>query len=617
MNSALDKHAVLKEYFGFAAFRTGQEEVIDSLLDGRDAVGIMPTGAGKSLCFQIPSLLFEGVSLVVSPLISLMKDQVGSLRQSGVEAAFLNSTLTLPQMRTVLRNARAGKYSLLYVAPERLEAEDFLEFAHDASIPFVAVDEAHCVSQWGQDFRPSYLRIGEFVESLPRRPVLGAFTATATPQVRDDVVHLLGLRAPHVVTTGFDRKNLYFEVQSPRSKPAALKEFLRARGKKSGIVYCLTRRIVDEVCKDLCRAGYSATRYHAGLTLEERRRNQERFQADDARIMVATNAFGMGIDKSNVSYVLHYNMPKNMESYYQEAGRAGRDGSPAECVLFYGGQDVITNQYFIEKDRGNEELDEETLRRVRESERNRLKKMVSYCRTTDCLRATILGYFGEDAPAACGRCSNCLRDFEQEDITVPAQKILSCVLRMKERYGVSLLVNTLRGSRSERVIRLGLDELSTYGIMRDESERSLRAKIDFLIARGFLVLTDDEFPVVRTTPASKGVLFRGERLMMPVAKRTQKELAAESEKLSMLAGPSDAELFEGLRALRRELASAQGVPAFVVFSDATLRDMCEKLPRTPEEMLKVSGVGQVKLARYGETFLEVIREHAAREDSRS
>ena len=617
MNSALDKHVVLKEYFGFAGFRTGQEDVIDSLLGGRDAVGIMPTGAGKSLCFQIPSLLFEGVSLVVSPLISLMNDQVGSLRQSGVEAAFLNSTLTLPQMRTVLRNARAGKYSLLYVAPERLEAEDFLEFAHDASIPFVAVDEAHCVSQWGQDFRPSYLRIGEFVESLPRRPVLGAFTATATPQVRDDVVHLLGLRAPNVVTTGFDRENLYFEVQSPRSKPAALKEFLRARGKKSGIVYCLTRRTVDEVCKDLCRAGYSATRYHAGLTQEERRRNQERFQADDARIMVATNAFGMGIDKSNVSYVLHYNMPKNMESYYQEAGRAGRDGSPAECVLFYGGQDVITNQYFIEKDRGNEELDEETLRKVRESERNRLKKMVSYCRTTDCLRATILGYFGEDAPAACGRCSNCLRDFEQEDITVPAQKILSCVLRMKERYGVSLLVNTLRGSRSERVIKLGLDELSTYGIMKDESERSLRAKIDFLIARGFLVLTDDEFPVVKTTPASKGVLFRGERLMMPVAKRTQKELAAESEKLSMLAGPGDAELFEGLRALRRELASAQGVPAFVVFADATLRDMCEKLPRTPEEMLKVSGVGQVKLARYGEAFLEVLREHAAREDSRS
>ncbi|HPE67508.1 MAG TPA: ATP-dependent DNA helicase RecQ, partial [Synergistales bacterium] len=355
-----NKHVVLKEYFGFGGFRSGQEEVIDALLDGRDAVGIMPTGAGKSLCFQIPSLLFEGVSLVVSPLISLMKDQVSALRQSGVAAAFLNSTLTFPQMKTVLRNARAGKYTLLYVAPERLATEDFLEFARDASIPFVAVDEAHCVSQWGQDFRPSYLKIGEFVRSLPLRPVLGAFTATATPQVRDDIVQLLNLRAPHVVTTGFDRKNLYFEVQSPKSKPAALKEFLRSRKEKSGIVYCLTRKTVDEVCERLCEAGYSATRYHAGLTQEERRENQDRFQADDARIMVATNAFGMGIDKSNVAYVLHYNMPKNMESYYQEAGRAGRDGSPAECVLFYGGQDVFTNQFFIEKERENEELDEET-----------------------------------------------------------------------------------------------------------------------------------------------------------------------------------------------------------------------------------------------------------------
>ncbi len=606
-----NKHVVLKEYFGFGGFRSGQEEVIDALLDGRDAVGIMPTGAGKSLCFQIPSLLFEGVSLVVSPLISLMKDQVSALRQSGVAAAFLNSTLTFPQMKTVLRNARAGKYTLLYVAPERLATEDFMEFARDASIPFVAVDEAHCVSQWGQDFRPSYLKIGEFIHSLPLRPVLGAFTATATPQVRDDIVQLLNLRAPHVVTTGFDRKNLYFEVQSPKSKPAALKDFLRSRSEKSGIVYCLTRKTVDEVCEKLRDAGYSATRYHAGLTQEERRENQDRFQADDARIMVATNAFGMGIDKSNVAYVLHYNMPKNMESYYQEAGRAGRDGSPAECVLFYGGQDVLTNQFFIEKERENEELDEETLKKVRESERNRLRKMVAYCHTTDCLRAAILTYFGDESPAACGHCSNCLRDFEQEDITIPAQKILSCVLRMEERYGVSLLIGTLRGSKSERVLKLGLDELSTYGIMKDESERSLRAKIDFLLARGYITITDDEFPVVKTTQAAKGVLFRGEKLMMPVAKEEPKPLVAESKKPSMLMEPSDLELFDKLRALRKEIASAQGVPAFVVFADATLRDMCEKLPQTPDELLQVSGVGYAKREKYGAAFLELLREHAA------
>lgn len=606
------KEAALKEYFGFDAFRTGQEEVIDSLLEGRDAVGIMPTGAGKSLCFQIPSLIFEGVSLVVSPLISLMKDQVGALRQSGVAAAYLNSALTYRQMRAVLKNASAGKYPLLYVAPERLDTEDFVDFARGASIPFVAVDEAHCVSQWGQDFRPSYLKIGDFVRSLPRRPVLGAFTATATPQVRDDIVRLLDLRAPSVVTTGFDRKNLYFEVRTPESKEASLMEFLGSRRGKSGIIYCLTRRGVDEVWGKLLKAGYPATRYHAGLSQEERRENQERFQTDSAPIIVATNAFGMGIDKSNVGYVLHYNMPKNMESYYQEAGRAGRDGSPAECVLFFGGQDVITNQFFIEKDRENEELDFETLQKVREADRKRLRQMVEYCRTTNCLRSTILGYFSDDAPDSCDNCSNCMREFRMEDITIPAQKILSCVLRMKERYGITLLIGTLRGSRSKRVLQLGLDELSTYGIMKDENRESLRGKINFLASRGLLDVSDDTFPVVRTTPQAKGVLFRGETLAMPVpvekpkppARRSQKELMPEMS-------ASAPNLFEKLRALRKEIAASQGVPAFMVFSDATLLDMCGKKPRTSDEMLKVNGVGLVKRDKYGEAFLRLLREHVS------
>jgi ATP-dependent DNA helicase RecQ len=600
------KTEVLKEYFGFDGFRAGQEEVIDSLLQRRDAVGIMPTGAGKSLCFQIPSLVFGGVSLVVSPLISLMKDQVGALRQSGVAAAYLNSSLTPAQMRSVLKNASAGKYPILYVAPERLETEDFAAFARDASIPFIAVDEAHCVSQWGQDFRPSYLKIGGFVRSLPRRPVVGAFTATATPRVRDDIIQLLSLKEPKVVTTGFNRKNLYFETRTPHSKEAALLEFMAGRRGRSGIVYCLTRRGVDEVCRKLLREGYRAAPYHAGLTAEERRINQDRFQADDVSVIVATNAFGMGIDKSNVAFVLHYNMPKNMESYYQEAGRAGRDGSPAECVLFYGGRDAVTNQYFIEKERENEELDPETLEQVREADRKRLRQMVEYCHTSECLRSFILSYFAEEGPKSCGNCSNCLKDFRMEDITIPAQKILSCVLRMKERYGITMLMDVLRGSRSVRIAELGLNELSTYGIMRNESKKSLREKINFLISRRFLELTDDSFPVARTTPLAKGVLFRGEKLMMPVAVEKPEPAPRAAKKEPMPEMPLPPDLFEKLREKRKEIAEQQSVPAFMVFSDATLRDMCDRMPRDWDDLLNVSGVGLVKREKYGRVFLEVI-----------
>lgn len=602
-----DKYSLLQAYFGYDTFRTGQEDIIDALATGRDAVGIMPTGAGKSLCFQIPALMLEGVSLVISPLISLMKDQVNALTQAGIPAAFLNSSLTAVQQRRVLDNAREGRYTILYVAPERLSATEFLGFTRLAKIPFVGVDEAHCVSQWGQDFRPSYLRISEFIQGMEVRPVVGAFTATATKRVREDMVRLLCLRDPVVVSTGFDRQNLFFEVDNPRDKFSALRLFLEQREGKSGIIYCLTRKTVEEVSRRLRDLGFPATRYHAGLPDQERRENQDRFQADEAPIMVATNAFGMGIDKSNVSYVVHYNMPKNMEGYYQEAGRAGRDGAPAECLLLYSGQDVVTNQFLIDKAGDNEEMDQEAMEAFQQEERARLRTMTFYCHTQDCLRAYILRYFGDEAPVRCGNCSNCTGDTRQEDITVEAQKILSCVKRMGERFGIGMVVDTLRGSKNEKVLRFGFDKLSTYGIMADTKAPRLREIINQLVLGGYLALTDTEYPVLRLGSRAKGLLFGGETITINVAKtreeRTEKPPRQTRGRLR------DPRLFTKLQALRRELALAQSVPAFVIFADASLLDMCNKLPTTRERLLEVGGVGQAKLQRYGDQFLAVIREH--------
>ncbi len=584
---------------------------MDALLTGQDAVAVMPTGSGKSLCFQIPALLFGGLSLVISPLISLMKDQVSALRASGISAAFLNSALSGSQMYRVLDGAFRGEYSLLYVAPERLDTEAFQRLVTEVPIPFVAVDEAHCVSQWGQDFRPSYLRIESFIRSLPSRPVLGAFTATATPRVRQDMVHLLGLEKPRLVTTGFDRSNLSFEVHSPEDKFRALMAFLADRPRRSGIIYCLTRKTVDSLCEKLCFQGYEAVSYHAGLTREERQANQDRFQRDDARIMVATNAFGMGIDKSNVHYVFHYNMPKDMESYYQEAGRAGRDGLPAECVLLHDMRDLQINKFLIEKDRENQDLDPEDLERLQKAQKKRLRQMVDYCHSTGCLRREILSYFGENPPASCGNCGNCLRKVNLQDITIDAQKILSCVKRMKERYGLTLLMQTLRGSRSKKVLELEFDKLSTYGIMRQESERSLRRKIDFLLAREYLEFTEEDFPVLRTTPLGRDVLFRGARVAMPFAEEEPRPCLGKNESSGSAFPDSEEEaLFEKLRELRKNLAKESGVPAFVIFSDATLRDLCTKRPRNAEEFLDVEGIGYSKRAKYGEAFLEALREHA-------
>ena len=447
----IDKYDILKQFFGYTSFRDGQEEVVDALLSKRDVLGIMPTGAGKSLCYQIPAIMMSGITLVISPLISLMKDQVNALVQQGVSAAYLNRSLTATQYHKALANAANGKYNIIYVAPERLESNSFLRFALNANISLIAVDEAHCVSQWGQDFRPSYLNINKFISKLNYRPVIGAFTATATDEVKSDIIRLLQLNNPTVVTTGFDRPNLFFSVMRPKNKSETLLKLIRERNNQSGIVYCSTRRKVEEVCDMLNQKGVQATRYHAGLDDSERVKNQDDFVFDRKSVMVATNAFGMGIDKSDVRFVIHYNMPKNIESYYQEAGRAGRDGEEADCILLYSKADVSTCRFFIENIEDNESLSTEQREFFKKREEERLKQMVFYCTTSDCLRGYMLKYFGDEHKESCGKCSNCLTEFETVDVTVEAQKILSCIIKTGQNYGVKMIIDVLRGVSSERI----------------------------------------------------------------------------------------------------------------------------------------------------------------------
>ena len=601
----MEKTEVLRQYFGYPSFRKGQEALIDSILEGRDTLGIMPTGAGKSLCFQVPALMLEGVTLVISPLISLMKDQVSALCQAGIRAAYLNSSLTYPQYRKALANACVGVYKIIYVAPERLLTEEFLAFSHRVRIALVTVDEAHCISQWGQDFRPSYLKVPEFVAQLDERPVLAAFTATATEEVKRDIAAMLSLRDPFTITTGFNRDNLYFEVDKPPDKMAALLRYLRDNPGKSGIVYCTTRKTVEEVCQKLRTAGYPATRYHAGLSPEERRDNQEDFLYDRAPLMVATNAFGMGIDKSNVAFVLHYNMPGSMEAYYQEAGRAGRDGQPAQCILYYSGQDVATNRFLIEHGEGAPDADEETTARLREQDKERLKQMTFYCHTADCLREYILRYFGETPENYCGNCGNCSRNFEEADVTREAQLLVEGIARTGQRFGAKMVLDILRGSGNARILSGGFDKLPVYGKLAGVGEKRLRAILQFLELRGFVENTGDEYPVLRLRETAEDLMREDAALTMKIAR----EEAPAPARKSREPVPANPGLFDALRALRAKLAAAQSVPAYVVFSDATLRDMCARLPADADEMLEVSGVGQAKFAKYGEAFLGAIRDY--------
>lgn len=595
-----DKLSVLKDYFGHDSFRDGQEQIVDALLDGRDALCIMPTGAGKSMCYQIPALLFDGVTIVVSPLISLMKDQVGSLVQSGVPAAYINSSLSYPQFLRVLSNTEHGKYKIIYVAPERLLTDGFLDTCKKIKISMVAVDEAHCVSQWGQDFRPSYLKIVSFIKSLENRPIVGAFTATATNDVKEDIKKILRLENPFEITTGFDRPNLFFGVIKSSSKDEKLIDLIRERGDRSGIVYCATRKNVESVCELLCDNGFSATRYHAGLDEYERRKNQEDFVFDRKNIMVATNAFGMGIDKSNVTYVIHYNMPKNIESYYQEAGRAGRDGGEADCILLYSPKDVRLNRFMIENSEGNDELTIEENEQIRERDFERLKHMTFYSTTNDCLRGFILRYFGGDKKAYCGKCSNCLSVHKLVDVTIDAQKIMSCIARTGQRYEKTVICDVLKGSKSEKILKAELNNQSTYGIMKEVTARHIFGTIDFLAEKEY-ISADNETEALKLLPKSRDVLFGRERLVMKKVENSEKVVKTHRPEV-----PVNSDLLDALKALRKSIASKKSVPAYVIFTDATLIDMCKKCPETPDEMLEVSGVGRTKLEKFGKEFLEVI-----------
>lgn len=593
-----DAGSLLRQYFGYGVFREGQEDIIGHLLAGRDVLGIMPTGAGKSICYQIPALLLDGVSIVISPLISLMKDQVDALRQNGIEAAFINSSLSMQELEKTLYSARNGQYKLIYIAPERLEAGGFLELLRDMRVSMVAVDEAHCVSQWGHDFRPSYRRIRSMLEGFASRPIVSAFTATATPAVRQDILELLGLQEPFVLTTGYDRANLHFAVDGASEKDRFLLDYVRKNRDASGIIYCLTRKNVEAVCAMLCANGLPAVRYHAGLPDQERVHNQEDFINDKVGVIVATNAFGMGIDKSNVRFVIHYNMPRTVENYYQEAGRAGRDGQKSDCVLLYSAGDVFTNRYLI--DHGDPDTD-------KLPEYQKLQEMVDYCNTDGCLRRYILAYFGDDdAAESCGNCGNCGSELESTDITVEAQKILSCVIRMGERFGGKMVIDVLRGSAAAKLKSFGFERLSTYGIMKEYPAASVKELVSYLTAQGYLQVQGGEYPTLAVS--AKGRLFLKEKQTLTIRRHIAKQQPRRENAVA------HAGLFDKLRLLRREIATELGVPPYIVFSDATLMDMCAQLPLSLEEMAGVSGVGSVKLEQYGAEFLFAVKEYVEEND---
>lgn len=601
---------VLKKYFGYDEFKTGQEKLIKGIINGRDVLGIMPTGGGKSLCFQLPATILEGVTIVISPLISLMKDQVDSLNEMGLPGTYINSTLEYDELMARLEAIRQDKYKIVYVAPERLNNSLFINLVKYINISLVAIDEAHCISQWGHDFRPSYLEIPKFINSLDKRPAVAAFTATATKKIVEEIKVLIGLKNPLEVVTGFDRPNLFYRVARTSNKFSYLLDYLQNNFiNESGIIYCATRKTVESLAKRLREKGFSAIEYHGGMDSELRQKNQDDFMFDKVKMIIATNAFGMGIDKPDVRFVIHYNMPKNMEAYYQEAGRAGRDGEKSDCILMYSPSDVVKQKIIMQNDylsSGREEMMYKNL-----------QYLIDYCHTNDCLRNKILIYFGEKVENQnCNNCGNCLDESEMVDITIEAQKILSCIYRVNQNYGVNTIVQVLRGSKSKKILEQGLDRVSTYGIMKDCSSNVIKEITMTLVAKGYTYITPDRFPVLKLTRKSWEVLkgevkvYHKKDLLwrQKVADKKQRLISEDINRFF------DEELFDKLRELRYKIAQKRNLPTYTIFHNSTLKEMAVYFPQNKEELLNIKGVGEKKYENYGEDFINIIKNYILEKD---
>ena len=576
---------VLRDYFGYDSFRTGQENVIENVLRGEDSLCVMPTGGGKSVCYQVPALVMDGTVLVISPLISLMKDQVDALHEVGISAAYINSTMTTEEYQMTMEATIRGDYRLLYIAPERLDSPSFTNRLQLMNVSMVAIDEAHCISQWGHDFRPSYRNIRNMVSLFHVKPVVLALTATATPAVREDICNQLGIDENHTVMTGFERANLTFSAIKGQNRDKFVKDYVKKNEGEAGIIYAATRKAVDQIHDTLQKSGVRVAKYHAGLPDIERQKGQEQFLNDEVTVMVATNAFGMGIDKSNIRYVIHYQMPRNMESYYQEAGRAGRDGLDSACTLLFSSQDVQTQRFLIDQSQDETRIPMEL---------EKLQSMIDYCHTETCLQKFIITYFGEEDVVDCGRCANCTDTRESSDVTEDVQKVLSCVIRMGQRFGKTMIAQVLTGSRNKKVVDFGFDKLTTYGLMKSQSVKDVSDFIEFIISENYLGVENGQFPTIFVSEQGKDVLTGKVKVSRKVSVVT-KQIT------------QDDPLFERLRAIRMELAQEAGVPPFVVFSDKTLQDMVSKMPLTDEAFLEVNGVGLAKLERYGEAFMSEIK----------